>query len=84
MIIKKSLPVLKNEVEKLKKIYPDLKTYLSSGKDTLYRALKISATGNNIDSAIYDSLDFEHIVENELKTDFSICDIDIFKNKLCG
>lgn len=64
------------------KVYPVLKSYLQNKQDKLYAALKIAATGNIIDSAIYSNIDIENCIEKELNNNFSICDLDCFEKKL--
>jgi len=65
-----------------KSVYSYLKDFMKKKENDLYWALKIAATGNNIDAAIYKNIDMKNCVENELKKDFSICDIDVMKKKL--
>jgi uncharacterized protein with ATP-grasp and redox domains len=48
----------------------------------LYWALKIAATGNIIDSAIYNNVDIEGSIQTELIKEFSVCDLDIFEEEL--
>lgn len=60
-------------------IYPSLKQFLFNKKDRLYWALKIAATGNIIDSAIYNDIDIESQVVKELDKEFAACDIERFK-----
>lgn len=62
-------------------IYPFLKRFLERKQDKHYWALKIAATGNIIDSAIYKDIDIEGCIEKELEKEFSICDIEIFENQ---
>lgn len=63
-------------------IYPTLKQYLFNKKDRLYWALKIAATGNIIDSAIYHDIDVESRVEKELGKEFAVCHTDRFEKLL--
>lgn len=74
--------IKENDIKTSLKIYPMLKSFLDKNNNSLYNALKISATGNIIDSAVYNDLDIESCVENELNKDFGICDIEIFMEKL--
>lgn len=64
------------------KVYPFLKVFLKDKNNSLYWALKIAATGNIIDSAIYNNVDIENCIENELKKEFGVCDIESFEKKL--
>lgn len=70
------------DIHAAKKLYPYLEEFLNGEQDTLYWALKIAATGNNLDSAIGESIDIEEVVENELKKEFAKCDLKNFKEKL--
>lgn len=70
------------DIKAAKEVYPFLKSFLQEKSDSLYWALKIAATGNIIDSAIYNNIDVKCCVKNELEKNFSICDIDSFENKL--
>lgn len=63
-------------------IYPSLKHFLFKKKDRLYWALKIAATGNIIDSAIYNDIDVESQVEKELDREFAVCDLERFEKLL--
>lgn len=58
-----------------------LREYVSEG-DKLMNALKVSAIGNNLDAAIYNDVDVESCIKTELKKEFEICDIEIFREKL--
>ena len=70
------------DIKAAKEVYPFLKSFLQEKSDSLYWALKISATGNIIDSAIYNTIDVKGCVKNEIEKNFSICDIGSFENKL--
>jgi uncharacterized protein with ATP-grasp and redox domains len=63
-------------------VYPYLKEFLQSKENKLYWALKIAATGNNLDAAVYNDVNIKQCIERELEKEFSICDIDIMENKL--
>ena len=63
------------------KLYPELKKY-TVGKDFLYWALKVAATGNVLDSGIYLDYGIEKVLDTEVKQPFAVCDIKFFKKKL--
>ena len=65
-----------------KSVYPYLKEFIQRKEHNLYWALKIAATGNNIDAAVYSNVDMKKCIEKELEKPFSICDIDIIEEKL--
>lgn len=66
-------PIKDRDIEAALKLYPMLKQYAEGG-DRLYRALKVSATGNVIDSAVNSQLSIESCVQHELQKPFAICD----------
>jgi uncharacterized protein with ATP-grasp and redox domains len=70
------------DIDAAKKIAPFLKHYLAQKQNALYWALKIAATGNIIDSAIYSNIDIESSIQTELSKEFSVCDLDIFEENL--
>lgn len=55
---------------------PMLWDYAATGSDPLRTALKIAATGNVMDSAIYSNLDIGGCVTAELDRPFARCDLD--------
>lgn len=76
------LKVKENDLEAAKNCYPYLKEFISSKDQKLYWALKIAATGNNIDAAVYKDINLIKCIEVELEKSFSICDIEAFEGKL--
>ncbi len=70
------------DIQAALKVYPHLKDFLKQKQNSLYWALKLAATGNNIDSAIYKALDINLCVEQELKKNFGKCDLPFFEEKL--
>lgn len=70
------------DITAAKEVYPFLNSFLQKKNDKLYWALKIAATGNIIDSAIYNNIDVKSCVKNEIEKKFSICNIESFENKL--
>ncbi len=74
--------IKKENIEVALKIYPHLKQFLFGKMERLYWALKVSATGNNIDSAIYKDIDIEDFVQKELEKEFSVCDIEQLMSRL--
>ncbi len=64
------------------KLYPFLVDFLKSKDDKLYWLLKIAATGNILDSALFSNNDVESTIEKELNMEFAICDIAAFREKL--
>jgi hypothetical protein len=63
-------------------VYSSLKHFLFKKAERLYWVLKIAATGNIIDSAIYNDTNIEEYVEKELEKEFSICDIERLESEL--
>ena len=74
--------IKKENIENALELYPSLKHFLYKKEERLYWALKIAATGNTIDSAIYHNINIKKNVENEIEEKFSICDIDKLKSIL--
>lgn len=64
-------------------IYPDLKRFLYKKQNKLYWVLKIAATGNIIDAAIFKDIKLEFTsVIDELEKPFVINDLEILEEKL--
>lgn len=63
-------------------LIPELCKFIANSDDKIYAALKVSAVGNNLDSAVYNNIDIKECFDRELKVPFTICDIDILANKL--
>ena len=74
--------VKERDIKAAKEAYPILRKFLERKQNGLYWALKISATGNIIDSAIYNTENLQNCIEKELVKEFSVCDVDIFEAKL--
>jgi uncharacterized protein with ATP-grasp and redox domains len=74
--------IKENDLEAAKNIYPYLKEFLNCKDHKTYWALKIAATGNNIDAAVYKDINLTKCMETELYKKFSVCDIEIFESKL--
>lgn len=70
------------DLKAAKAVYPILKEFIATSDNKLYWALKTSATGNNLDSAIYGDVDVDKCVKQELQRSFAIDDSEIFKSKL--
>ncbi|NLJ99993.1 MAG: DUF89 family protein [Clostridia bacterium] len=63
-------------------LYPKLKEFIGNKEDQLYWALRASAVGNTLDSAIYMDYDLEKNMYEELLKPFVIYDIISFEEKL--
>lgn len=74
--------VKEKDLAAAKSVYSSIKEFLISKQNQLYWALKIAATGNNIDAAIYGNINIADCIKSELKKEFSISDIDLFQKKL--
>lgn len=74
--------IKQRDIKAAKNVYPILKDFLLQKNDELYWALKISATGNIIDSAISNFVDIKGCVEAEVEKDFGVCDINGFEEKI--
>ena len=71
-----------NDLEAAKGVYGSLKDFLKEVDTPIYWALKIAATGNNIDAAIYEHVDINACIKTELRKEFSINDVEIFQKQL--
>ncbi|NLD05722.1 MAG: DUF89 family protein [Synergistaceae bacterium] len=74
--------VKERDIKAAKAAYPFLQKFVNNKQNKLYWALKTAATGNIIDSALYNTMNFEASLEDELAKEFSVCSIDIFTEKL--
>lgn len=57
------------------RLEPLIRRFAAAGPDVLLRALKVSATGNIMDSALYSNLDIEACVTHELEQPFAVSDL---------
>ncbi len=57
------------------RLEPMLREFAFNRSDVLLGALKVSATGNVMDSAIFADLDIEACVNAELEAPFAVCDL---------
>jgi uncharacterized protein with ATP-grasp and redox domains len=64
------------------RLEPLVRRFAAGGPDVLLRALKVSATGNVMDSALYSNLDVEACVTEELERPFAVCDLERFEADL--
>ena len=64
------------------RLEPLLANFAEAGTDTLFRCLKVSATGNVMDTALYLDLDIESCVARELDKSFTRCDLATFEEDL--
>ncbi|MBR2043677.1 MAG: DUF89 family protein [Clostridia bacterium] len=71
-----------DDINAATELIPTMNRFIKGAKDTLYASLKVSAAGNNLDSAVYKSVDIKGIIDAELGLPFTICDIDTFSEKL--
>ncbi len=73
--------VKRRDIEAALSLYPMLKEYAAEG-DRLHRALKVSATGNVIDSAVSSHHDITAVIQKELHRPFAIFDEPALRKKL--
>jgi len=76
------LKIKEKDLNAAKSVYSYLKEFMHEKGDDLYWALKVAATGNNLDAAIYDEVDLEKCIEKEMEKEFSICDLALMEKKL--
>lgn len=60
------------------KLEPIIRKFAANGDNLLAGLLKVSATGNVMDSALYSDLDIEACLTEEMEKPFVICDDDKF------
>jgi len=66
------------------KLEPLLKDFALREGDALRLALKVAATGNIMDSALYQNLDIAACLKAELEKPFAISDLEDFKDEIEG
>ncbi len=66
------------DISEALKLEPMIRNFTFREKNQLLNALKVSATGNVMDSALYKNLDIEACLIQELEDPFAICDKDEF------
>ncbi len=66
------------------KLEPVIRKFAASGDNLLVRLLKVSATGNIMDSAVYSDLDIEACLAEEIEKPFVICDDEEFNKDIGG
>jgi len=76
------IKIKQDNITEALEVYGYLKSFLLQKQNDIVWALKIAATGNYLDSTIYSNLDVKTCIEQELHRDFSICDVEIFSDKL--
>ncbi|MBE5979539.1 MAG: DUF89 family protein [Paenibacillaceae bacterium] len=70
------------DLQAAKDLYPLLKDFMKRKENSVYWALKVAAVGNNLDAAVYNNPELEKIISRELEKEFTICDLEIFTQKL--
>lgn len=70
------------DVDAALRLEPLLARFVGSGPHSLFRALKVSATGNLMDAALYVDLDIEACIEAELERPFAHCDLELLNAEL--
>ena len=63
-------------------LYPKLEKIVNSSKESLYDALKLAIAGNVIDFAIDERIDAARAIEDVMKADFAINDVQEFREEL--
>ncbi len=65
-------------------LVPLLEDFVAGAADPLVAALKVSATGNVMDSALFKDLDITAVVRAELQRPFTDADVDALRAALAG
>lgn len=66
------------------RLVPLLERFVAEAAEPLAAALRVSATGNVMDSAIYADLDIEAVVQGELERPFAVADVEPLRAALGG
>jgi damage-control phosphatase, subfamily I len=74
--------VKQNDIAMAQAVLPRIRQFFDSQANTLDWAVKIAATGNILDSAIYSSVDLDAVLERELHQAFAINDLPAFMARL--
>lgn len=64
------------------RLEPVIRKFAADGDNPVVRLLKVSATGNVMDSALYSDLDIEACLEEEIEKPFTACDEDEFNRDI--
>lgn len=70
------------DLEAANSLIPTLKAFIDNSGNRLYASLKVSAVGNNLDSAVYGNMDIKSCIDKELNAPFAICDEELLREKL--
>lgn len=70
------------DLQAAKDLYPLLKDFMKRKENSVYWALKVAAVGNNLDAAVYSNPELEKSISRELEEEFTICDLELFTEKL--
>lgn len=73
--------IKERDLKAVNRLYPLIREYYERDKRLLI-ALKLSAIGNSIDSALNHYINLEECFESEMQKTFAICDIESFEEKL--
>ena len=74
--------VKQKDLEAALELYPYLCEFMESKDNKIYWALKLAATGNNLDSAVYGEQNVRECVMRELEKPFAVCDVSAFEQRL--
>ncbi|MBC3803669.1 DUF89 family protein [Acetobacterium fimetarium] len=71
-----------HDISESLKLEPVIRHFASQDHNLLLGVLKVSATGNVMDSGVYNNLEIESCLKKEVEKPFAICDLDLFKKDL--
>jgi len=72
------------DIDSALRVEPFVWDFVFRDKSHLLQALKASATGNVMDSALYKDLNIEKCLKEELEKEFAVCDIQSFEKDCIG
>lgn len=74
--------IKERDISEAIRLEPLIKDFALSHSNLIYQALKVSATGNVMDSALFKDLDIESCLAAELEKPFAFCDLKDFEKDL--
>lgn len=74
--------IKESDIREAKKLEDDIREFIIMAEDNLKGALKASATGNIMDTAIFKDLDIKKCLNEELHKSFKKCDIEDLRKDL--
>ncbi|HML49430.1 MAG TPA: ARMT1-like domain-containing protein, partial [Clostridia bacterium] len=74
--------IKRQNIEAALDLLPSLLDFVRAKQEDLYWALKVAATGNVMDSALYRGVYSADFIRRDLEAPFAVCDLAAFEDKL--